>query len=48
MRDKSYAISYNKVQIGVWLEPEVIANCDEYGTYFSKSRFGFIKEALKL
>lgn len=38
----------NKVQIGVWLEPQVIANCDEYATYFSKSRFGFINEALKL
>jgi hypothetical protein len=40
--------AYNKVQIGVWLEPEIIANCDESATYFSKSRSGFINEALKL
>jgi metal-responsive CopG/Arc/MetJ family transcriptional regulator len=40
--------SKNKVQIGVWLEPEVVANCDTYAEYFSQSRSGFINEALKL
>ena len=40
--------SQNKVQIGVWLEPEVVANCDTYAEYFSQSRSGFINEALKL
>ena len=40
--------SQNKVQIGVWLEPEVVANCDTYAEYCSQSRSGFIKEALKL
>ena len=39
---------HNKVQIGVWLEPEVVANCDTYAKYLSKSRFRFINEALKL
>ena len=38
----------NKVQIGVWLEPEVVANCDTYAKYLSQSRFRFINEALKL
>jgi hypothetical protein len=38
----------NKVQIGVWLEPEVVANCDTYAKYLSLSRFRFINEALKL
>jgi metal-responsive CopG/Arc/MetJ family transcriptional regulator len=40
--------SQSKVQIGVWLEPEVVANCDTYAEYFSQSRSGFINEALKL
>jgi hypothetical protein len=40
--------SQNKVQIGVWLEPEVVANCDIYAEYFSQSCSGFINEALKL
>ena len=40
--------SQNKVQIGVWLEPEVVANCDTYAEYFSQSSSGFINEALKL
>ena len=40
--------SQNKVQIGVWLEPEVVANCDTYAEYCSQSRSGFINEALKL
>jgi len=40
--------SQNKVQIGVWLEPEVIANCDTYAEYCSQSRSAFINEALKL
>ena len=40
--------SQNKVQIGVWLEPEVVANCDTYAEYFSQSRAGCINEALKL
>ena len=40
--------SQNKVQIGVWLEPEVVANCDIYAEYFFQSRSGFINEALKL
>ena len=40
--------SQNKVQIGVWLEPEVVANCDTYAEYFSQSCSGFINEALKL
>ena len=38
----------NKVQVGVWLEPEVVANCDPYAEYCSPSRSGFINEALKL
>ena len=40
--------SQSKVQIGVWLEPEVVANCDTYAEYFSQSRSSFINEALKL
>ncbi len=40
--------SQNKVQIGVWLEPEVVANCDTYAEYFSQSSSGFINVALKL
>jgi hypothetical protein len=40
--------SQSKVQIGVWLEPEVVANCDTYAEYFSQSSSGFINEALKL
>ena len=40
--------SQNKVQIGVWLAPEVVANCDTYAEYFSQSRSSFINEALKL
>jgi metal-responsive CopG/Arc/MetJ family transcriptional regulator len=40
--------SQNKVQIGVWLEPEVVANCDTYAEYFSRSRSAFINKALKL
>jgi metal-responsive CopG/Arc/MetJ family transcriptional regulator len=40
--------SQNKVQIGVWLDPEVVANCDTYAEYFSHSRSSFINEALKL
>jgi hypothetical protein len=40
--------SQNKVQIGVWLDPEVVANCDTYAEYFSQSRSSFINEALKL
>jgi hypothetical protein len=40
--------SQNKVQIGVWLEPEVVANCSTYAEYLSRSRSGFINEALKL
>lgn len=40
--------SQSKVQIGVWLEPEVVANCDTYAEYCSQSRSGFINEALKL
>ena len=40
--------SQNKVQIGVWLEPEVVANFDTYAEYFSRSRSGCINEALKL
>ena len=40
--------SQNKVQIGVWLDPEVVANCDTYAEYFSQSSSGFINEALKL
>lgn len=40
--------AHNKVQIGVWLEPEVVANCDTYAKYLSQSRFRFINEALKL
>ena len=40
--------SKNKVQIGVWLEPEVVANCDTYAEYCSQSCSGFINEALKL
>ena len=39
---------HNKVQIGVWLEPEVVANCDTYAKYLCKSRFQFINEPLKL
>lgn len=39
--------SQNKVQIGVWLDPEVFANCDTYAEYFSQSRSSFINEALK-
>ena len=39
---------HNKVQIGVWLEPEVVANCDTYAKYLSQSRFRFINEPLKL
>lgn len=38
----------NKVKIGVWLQPEVIANCDFYAEYFSQSRSNFLNEALKL
>jgi hypothetical protein len=38
----------NKVKVGVWLQPEVIANCDIYAEYFSQSRSGFMNEALKL
>jgi metal-responsive CopG/Arc/MetJ family transcriptional regulator len=38
----------NQVQIGVGLEPEVVANCDTYAKYRSQSRFRFINEALKL
>jgi metal-responsive CopG/Arc/MetJ family transcriptional regulator len=37
----------NKVKVGVWLQPEVIANCDVYAEYFSQSRSGFMNEALK-
>ncbi len=40
--------SENKVQVAVWLQPEVVANCDTYAEYFSQSRSGFINEALKL
>ncbi len=40
--------SQNKVQIGVWVDPEVGANCDTYAEYFSQSRSSFINEALKL
>ncbi|MEG5175921.1 hypothetical protein [Microcoleus sp. B3-D7] len=40
--------SENKVQVAVWLQPEVVANCDIYADYFSQSRSGFINEALKL
>jgi metal-responsive CopG/Arc/MetJ family transcriptional regulator len=40
--------SQNKVQIGVWLDPEVVANCDTYAEYFSQSRSSFINEGLKL
>jgi metal-responsive CopG/Arc/MetJ family transcriptional regulator len=40
--------SQNKVQIGVWLEPEVVANGDTYAEYFSQSRSAFINKALKL
>lgn len=40
--------SENKVQVAVWLQPEVVANCDTYADYFSHSRSGFINEALKL
>jgi metal-responsive CopG/Arc/MetJ family transcriptional regulator len=40
--------SQSKVQIGVWLDPEVVANCDTYAEYFSQSRSSFINEALKL
>jgi metal-responsive CopG/Arc/MetJ family transcriptional regulator len=40
--------SQNKVKIGVWLEPEVVANCDTYAEYCSQSRSDFINEALKL
>ena len=38
----------NKVKVGVWLQPEVIANCDIYAEYISQSRSGFMNEALKL
>lgn len=38
----------NKVKVGVWLQPEVIANCDVYAEYFSQSRSNFMNEALKL
>lgn len=38
----------NKVKVGVWLQPEVIANCDFYAEYFSQSRSNFLNEALKL
>lgn len=38
----------NKVKVGVWLQPEVIANCDVYAEYFSQSRSSFMSEALKL
>lgn len=37
-----------KVKVGVWLQPEVIANCDFYAEYFSQSRSNFLNEALKL
>ena len=40
--------SENKVQVAVWLQPEVVANCDTYAEYFSQSRSGFINEALKV
>ena len=38
----------NKVKVGVWLQPEVIANCDVHAEYFSQFRSGFMNEALKL
>lgn len=40
--------SENQVQVAVWLQPEVVANCDTYAEYFSLSCSGFINEALKL
>jgi hypothetical protein len=38
----------NKVKVGVWLQPEVIANCDVHAEYFSQFRSGFMNEALNL
>jgi len=37
-----------KVKVGVWLQPEVLANCDFYAEYFSQSRSNFLNEALKV
>jgi hypothetical protein len=38
----------NKVKVEVWLQPQIIANCDVYAEYFSQSRSGFMNQALKL